>query len=257
MFRSYRMFLASIYRRDPAARSALEILTVYPGIHAVALHRISHWLWVRGFRGPARLLAHLSRWITGIEIHPGARLGRRLFIDHGFGVVIGETAEVGDDCTLYQGVTLGGTSWQQEKRHPTLGNEVVVGAGAKVIGPILIGDRVRIGSNSVVVKPVPADSTVVGIPGRVINAAPDDRRREREAIARRIGFDAYGAGPQMPDPVAQAVDRVLDHLVRLEQQMGQMCQVLRAAGIPVESVAPEADLCRLTEASADAPRPPE
>ena len=251
MFQRYRVFIESIYRRDPAARSVIEILTVYPGIHAVALHRFSHWLWRHGLRGPARFLAHLGRWLTGIEIHPGARLGRRLFIDHGMGVVIGETAEVGDDCTLYQGVTLGGTSWQQEKRHPTLGNEVVVGAGAKVIGPILIGDRARIGSNSVVVKAVPADSTVVGIPGHIINdqkgLGPEGRRREREAIARRIGFDAYGAGPQMPDPVAQAVDHMLDHLVRVEQQLEKMCEVLRAAGIPVQSVAAGEGICRLTD----------
>ncbi|MHB1950786.1 MAG: serine O-acetyltransferase [Acidiferrobacteraceae bacterium] len=232
MFRRLREFVDSIYARDPAARSAWEVLTVYPGIHAVALHRLSHGLWRRGIRGPARVIAHLSRWLTGIEIHPGARLGRRFFIDHGSGVVIGETAEVGDDCTLYQGVTLGGTSWQQEKRHPTLGNQVVVGAGAKVIGPIHIGDRTRIGSNSVVVKDVPADSTVVGIPGRVIGAG-DAQRRQREAIAQRIGFEAYGEARQMRDPIARAIDQMLDHIAVIERRMESVCKTLKAAGIDV------------------------
>lgn len=229
MFRRLQEFFDSIYARDPAARSALEIITVYPGVQAVALHRVSHALWRSGLKGAARFLAYWGRWFTGIEIHPGARLGRRLFIDHGFGVVIGETAEVGDDCTLYQGVTLGGTSWQQEKRHPTLGRDVVVGAGAKVIGPIYVGDGARVGSNSVVVKDVPAGATVVGIPGRVV-PPKEDRQREREEIARRLGFDAYGEGRHVPDPVAQAIDRMLDHLGLMERRLQQMDEVLRTRG---------------------------
>ncbi|MHB8563980.1 MAG: serine O-acetyltransferase [Acidiferrobacteraceae bacterium] len=244
MFRHLREFIDSIYARDPAARSAWEVLTVYPGVHAVGFHHLSHWLWGNGLKGLARIIAHFSRWLTGIEIHPGAALGRRLFIDHGLGVVIGETAEVGDDCTLYQGVTLGGTSWQQEKRHPTLGNHVVVGAGAKVLGPIHVGDRARIGSNSVVVKDVPADATVVGIPGRVINSG-DEQHRRRQEIARRIGFDAYGETPQMPDPVAQVIDRLIDHIGLIEQRMEAVCKVLKAAGIPVEIGIPSLDVTRM------------
>ncbi|MHB1586066.1 MAG: serine O-acetyltransferase [Acidiferrobacteraceae bacterium] len=254
MFRRLREFIESVYARDPAARSAWEVLTVYPGVHAVGLHRLSHGLWRRGIRGPARVIAHLSRWLTGIEIHPGATLGRRLFIDHGLGVVIGETAEVGEDCTLYQGVTLGGTSWQQEKRHPTLGNQVVVGAGAKVIGPIHIGDRVRIGSNSVVVKDVPADATVVGIPGRVISSG-DAQRRKRQEIAQRMGFDAYGEMPQMPDPVARVIDQLVEHIGLIEQRMEAVCKMLKAAGIDVGSGLPPFDMRRLDPAPSEESEP--
>lgn len=245
MFLRLREFVQSIYTRDPAAQSAWEIFTVYPGIHAVALHRVAHRLWCWRLHAAARLIGYFSRWLTGIEIHPGARLGRRFFIDHGMGVVIGETAEVGDDCTLYQGVTLGGTSWQQEKRHPTLGNHVVVGAGAKVIGPIRIGDRARIGSNAVVNKEVPPDATVVGIPGRVISGG-ENRRQKREEMARRMGFDAYGEARQMPDPIAQAIDRILDHLGLMEQRMEHVCEILRRSGIAVEkSSLPDLQACRI------------
>ncbi|BBA32221.1 serine acetyltransferase [Methylocaldum marinum] len=155
-----------IFERDPAAKSYLEILTTYPGVHAVLIHRVSHRLWNMGWHWPARFLAHLARGLTGIEIHPGAKIGRRTFIDHGMGVVIGETVVMGDDCTLYQGVTLGGTSWKKGKRHPTIGNGVLIGAGAKVLGPIEVGDEARIGSNAVVLKNVPAGVTVVGNPGQ-------------------------------------------------------------------------------------------
>lgn len=151
----------SVFDRDPAARSVLEVITAYPGMHALVFHRINHVLWNLGLRWLARLFSTVARWLTGIEIHPGAKIGRRFFIDHGMGVVIGETAEIGDDCTLYQGVTLGGTSWNKGKRHPTLGNNVVIGAGAKVLGPFKVGDNARIGSNSVVIKEVPANATVV------------------------------------------------------------------------------------------------
>ena len=232
-------YFASIFARDPAARSWFDIATLYPGVHALALHRIAHGLWRHGWRWAAQAVARLSRFLTGIEIHPGARIGRRFFIDHGLGVVIGETAEVGDDCTLYQGVTLGGTSWQREKRHPTLGNNVVVGAGAKVLGPITVGDGARIGSNSVVVKDVPAGATVVGIPGRVV-VKRGARERSRAALAQRIGFEAYGQAAQMPDPVAQAIDRVLDHLEGVDRRMEQLCEELRQAGVPLSAPSEEA-----------------
>lgn len=165
MFGRIREDLMCVFDRDPAARSVFDILTTYPGFHALLGHRISHRLWLWKLRWLARWLSTIARWFTGVEIHPGACIGRRFFIDHGMGVVIGETAEIGDDCTLYHGVTLGGTSWKKGKRHPTLGDNVVVGAGAKVLGPITIGTNGRVGSNAVVVKDVPANATVVGIPG--------------------------------------------------------------------------------------------
>jgi len=171
MFKNIREDVACILDRDPAARSKLEVITCYPGFHAVVSHRLAHRLWKANFYWLARFLSHLSRILTGIEIHPGAKIGRRVFIDHGFGVVIGETAEIGDDCTIYQGVTLGGTRlYKGAKRHPTLGKGVVVGAGAQVLGGFLVGDGARIGSNAVVVKPVPAHATAVGNPARVIEA---------------------------------------------------------------------------------------
>lgn len=228
-------YFASIFARDPAARSRFEILTLYPGIHALGLHRVAHGLWGLRWYWLAQAVARFSRFLTGIEIHPAARLGRRFFIDHGLGVVIGETAEVGHDCTLYQGVTLGGTSWQPEKRHPTLGNNVVVGAGAKILGPITVGDGARIGSNSVVVKDVPAGATVVGIPGHVV-VKGEERARLRAALAHKIGFEAYGQTAQMPDPVAQAIDRVLDHLQVVDRRIEHLCDELRKAGVPVSEL---------------------
>ncbi len=193
MFARLREDIACVFARDPAARNAFEVLTTYPGIHAVQFHRASHWLWGRGCKWLARVLSNLARWLTGIEIHPGAVLGRRFFIDHGMGVVIGETAEIGDDCTLYHGVTLGGVSWQQGKRHPTLGNDVVVGAGAKVLGPIQVGNGARIGSNAVVVKDVPSEATVVGIPGRVVKKTSAEVEQQRAAIARKLEIHKRGA----------------------------------------------------------------
>ena len=221
----------SVFDRDPAARSVLEVITAYPGMHAVVFHRINHALWKRGFKWLARFLSTLARWLTGIEIHPGAKIGRRFFIDHGMGVVIGETAEIGDDCTLYQGVTLGGTSWNKGKRHPTLGNNVVIGAGAKVLGPFKVGDNARIGSNSVVVKEVPANATVVGVPGRVVEAGGTTDTAVRQEIARKLGFDAYGTTPDMPDPEAHAINRMLDHIHALDHAVRQLCQTMREAGI--------------------------
>ena len=248
MFDSMRDYIQSVFRRDPAARSTLEVLTAYPGIHALAMHRISHRLWGWGFRWLARMLSQLMRWFTGVEIHPGARIGKGLFIDHGMGVVIGETAEIGEGCTLYHGVTLGGTSWQREKRHPTLGDNVVVGAGAKILGPIRIGNNARIGSNSVVVKDVPAGATVVGIPGRIIGPSPE-RRSERQAMAEKIGFDAYGQGAQMPDPVAHAIDCMLDHLHLIDQRLKNLSETLEKAGIKANLELPELELSNLEQST--------
>lgn len=232
-----REYIKSIRRRDPAARSILEILFAYPGIHAMAMHRVAHFMWRMHLHWLARMLSQFSRWITGIEIHPGAVIGKRFFIDHGMGVVIGETAEIGDDCTLYHGVTLGGTSWEKEKRHPTLGKDVVVGAGAKVLGPINIGDGARIGSNSVVVKDVPAGATVVGIPGRVVVAQKKDQNNARRAaMAKKIGFDAYGQTQDMPDPVAHAVDCLLDHMQGVDEKLEQICVAMKKSGMDVSAV---------------------
>ncbi|MBH2042130.1 MAG: serine O-acetyltransferase [Comamonadaceae bacterium] len=196
-----------VLTRDPAARSLIEVWTIYPGLQAIALHRLAHALWGRGWRYLPRWLSFVSRALTQIDIHPGARIGARFFIDHGTGVVIGETAEVGDDVTLYHGVTLGGTSWRIGKRHPTLGNHVVVGAGAKILGPIRVGDRARVAANSVVIEAVPAGATVVGIPGRVV------------APARRTthGFDLEHH--LIPDPVGKAIACLLDRVAQLERSL--------------------------------------
>jgi len=230
--------IQSVFERDPAARNTFEILTTYPGVHAIVLYRLAHWLWTRGLKWFARVVSNVARWFTGIEIHPGAVIGRRFFIDHGMGVVIGETAIIGDDCTLYHGVTLGGTSWQKGKRHPTLANDVVVGAGAKVLGPILIGEGARIGSNAVVVKEVPPGATVVGVPGRLISPRQQEKGGHREALAKKIGFDAYGATKDAPDPVAQAINCMLDHMHVMDKKMQSMCEVMKRMG----AVAPEEDL---------------
>lgn len=223
MFERIREDIYCIFDRDPAARNVFEILTTYPGIHAILFHRLNHWLWGKGFKWLARLLSNLPRWYTGIEIHPGATIGRRFFIDHGMGIVIGETAEIGDDCSLYHGVTLGGTSWKPGKRHPTLHNNIVVGAGAKVLGPITLHDGARVGSNAVVVKDVPENTTVVGIPGRQVKAKKFKEVR-REAIAEKMGFDAYGATQDMPDPMANVVNLMLDHIHLMEDRMDKLCQ---------------------------------
>ncbi len=223
-----------VFGRDPAARNTFEVLTTYPGLWAVIIHRLAHWLWLHQLKWIARVISAFARWITGIEIHPGATIGRRFFIDHGMGVVIGETAEVGDDCTLYHGVTLGGTSWDKGKRHPTLGNDVVVGAGAKVLGPITVNDGARIGSNAVVVKEVPAGATVVGIPGHVVTPKSRKKQQQQE-YARKIGFDAYGATRDLPDPVANAVHALVDHIQVLDKRVEQLTRVVHDMGGEVPS----------------------
>lgn len=231
MFDRIREDIACVFERDPAARNGFEVLTTYPGLHAVVMHRLSHALWNAGLKWLARLLSNIARLFTGIEIHPGAQIGRRFFIDHGMGVVIGETAVIGDDCTLYHGVTLGGTTWEKGKRHPTLGRDVVVGAGAKVLGPILIGDGARIGSNAVVVKPVAPGATVVGIPGRVVERVSDARQERRASTAKRIGFDAYGATRDAPDPIAHAINCMLDHIHLMDQRIEALSKALESRGI--------------------------
>ncbi|NIR28035.1 MAG: serine O-acetyltransferase [Gammaproteobacteria bacterium] len=234
MFKSLRENIACVFERDPAARNTWEVLTTYPGVHALIGHRLCHRLWRWELKWLARAISTVARWLTGIEIHPGAVIGRRFFIDHGMGVVIGETSRIGDDCTLYHGVTLGGTTWQKGKRHPTLGDDVVVGAGAKVLGPITVGDGVRIGSNAVVVKDVPAGATVVGIPGHVVREEAD-RRDNRRAIARRMGFDAYGMSRELPDPVTDAIHRMLDHIHAMEGKVETLSRSLQELGQRVES----------------------
>jgi len=229
MLNRLREDIAIVFDRDPAARSEFEVLTCYPGLHALVWHRtVAHPLWRSGFRWLARWLAHWGRLFTGIEIHPGATIGRRVFIDHGMGVVIGETAEIGDDCTLYHGVTLGGTSWNSGKRHPTLARNVVIGAGAKVLGPILVGDNAKIGSNAVVVRDVPAGATAVGIPARIVTAADQDRREE---AAARIGFSAYAIAADMNDPVVQAIHRLLDHAAATEERFEKLVAQLQRDGL--------------------------
>lgn len=227
MFTRLREDVQSVFHRDPAARNTFEVLTNYPGLHALLAHRMAHALWRRGFKWLARTMSTLTRWLTGIEIHPGAQIGRRFFIDHGMGVVIGETAVIGDDVTLYQGVTLGGTSWSKGKRHPTLGDRVVVGAGAKVLGPFVVGHDAKIGSNSVVTKAVPDGATVVGIPGRVIVKKTDPDQDRRAAMAEKIGFDAYGMSEEMPDPLARSIRSILDHMHMVDGRIESMCKALQ------------------------------
>ncbi len=215
MFGRLREDIASIFDRDPAARNTWEVLTCYPGLHALLIHRLSHWLWTLRLYWLGRMVSHVGRFLTGIEIHPGATVGRRVFIDHGMGVVIGETAEIGEDCTLYHGVTLGGTSWNKGKRHPTLERGVVIGAGAKVLGPIVVGEGARIGSNAVVVKDVPPGATAVGIPARIILSEADKTREEKAA---KLGFSAY-AVTRDDDPIAKAIQGLLDHSVEADQRI--------------------------------------
>lgn len=230
MFERLREDIQSVFHRDPAARNAFEVLTCYPGMHAIWLHRAAHCLWKKDWKWLARLVSNFGRWLTGIEIHPGAKVGRRFFIDHGMGIVIGETAEIGDDVTLYQGVTLGGTSWNKGKRHPTLEDGVVVGAGAKVLGPFTVGAGAKIGSNAVVTKAVPAGATAVGIPGRIIVKTDVEQEARRKAMAEKIGFDAYGVSEDMPDPVARAIGQLLDHLQAVDGRLEDMCGALTKLG---------------------------
>lgn len=230
MFKRLKSDINCVFDRDPAARNTFEVLTTYPGLHAILWYRLAHWFWKINFKWLARFISGFARWFTGIEIHPAAKIGERFFIDHGMGVVIGETAEIGDDCTIYHGVTLGGTSWQKGKRHPTLGNGVVVGAGAKVLGPIEIGDEARVGSNAVVIKPVGKGETVVGIPGRIVNQQADDVKRKRAKMAEKIGFDAYGVGQEMADPVEKAIYSLLDHIQAQDEKIEKLALSITAMG---------------------------
>lgn len=204
VFRTLYEDIKTVLDRDPAARNALEVFFCYSGFHALTMHRVSHWLWLHKLKSLARFNAMLARFFTGVEIHPAAKIGRRFFIDHGMGVVIGETAEIGDDVTIYHGVTLGGVSLKKEKRHPTIGNNVIIGAGAKVLGPFKVGDRVRIGANSVVLHEVPDDATVVGVPGRI---AGDSKRQDM--------FNHT----ELPDPVANAFNCIIDRIVEMEKEI--------------------------------------
>lgn len=235
MFKQIRENMSAVFERDPAARSWLEVLTTYPGVHALLVHRLAHRLWGWNFKWLARVICNLGRWFTGIEIHPAARIGRRVFIDHGMGVVIGETAVIGDDCTLYHGVTLGGTSWNKGKRHPTLGQGVVVGAGAKILGPIMVGDGAKIGSNAVVVKDVPAGATMVGIPARILDSSQAEKRK---ALADKMGFSAYAVGENLNDPMAMAINGLLDHAVMMSQRIDSMAKQLSQLGIESLSESP-------------------
>lgn len=214
IFKNLREDIDAILARDPAARSRLEVVLCYPGFHALVFHRMAHAAWTANLPLLARFLSNLNRWLTGIEIHPGAKIGRRLFMDHAMGVVVGETAEVGDDVTMYQGVTLGGTSLEAVKRHPTIGNNVIIGAGAKIIGPILVADGARVGTNAVVLKDVPPGATVVGIPARQV---------VREKVEKpRTEFCAYGQDPDLPDPVARAIDAMCSDLAALRARVAEL-----------------------------------
>lgn len=238
MLSRIREDIRCVFDRDPAARSAWEVFTCYPGLHALLIHRASHRLWQAGLRWAARFLSHVGRFLTGVEIHPGATIGRRVFIDHGMGVVIGETAEVGDDCTLYHGVTLGGTSWNKGKRHPTLLPGVVVGAGAKVLGPLTVGEGAKVGSNAVVVRDVPRGATAVGIPARVIESGQDQAREEK---AERMGFSAYAVSKVEDDPIARAIHGLLDHAVETDKRIEALIKLLGEAGISVPAKAGDDD----------------
>jgi serine O-acetyltransferase len=240
MFSRLREDIACILERDPAARSKWEVLTCYPGLHALVMHRWANAAWRRGWRWLGRFTSHVARMLTGIEIHPGATIGRRVFIDHGMGVVIGETAEIGDECTIYQGVTLGGTSLTKgAKRHPTLGRGVIVGANSQVLGGFTVGDGARIGSGAVVVKPVPPGATAVGNPARVIQA---DAEAAREAAAAKMGFSAYGL-TQGDDPMSLALKGLIDNASGHEHQIALLWQAIeklsaRSRELPAEDCVP-------------------
>ncbi len=217
-----------VFERDPAARSVLETIFTCPGFQAILFHRFNHYLWQKKIYLLARMFAHIARFLTGIEIHPGAIIGQRFFIDHGMGIVIGETAEIGNDVSMYHGVTLGGTTWNKGKRHPTLEDNVLVGAGAKILGPITIGECARIGSNSVVSKDVPANATVVGVPGHIIvKKDAGDKEAQRQAMATKIGYEAYAESKDMPDPIQNALDSVLDHMHKTDQELEELKKKLK------------------------------
>lgn len=248
MFKRMKEDIKSVYHRDPAARNNFEILTNYPGLHAVWFHRLAHKLWKANWKWLARTLSTLARWFTGIEIHPGAKIGRRFFIDHGMGVVIGETAEIGDDCTLYHGVTLGGTSWKAGKRHPTLEDGVVIGAGAKVLGPITLHKNARVGSNAVVIRDVPEDTTVIGIPARESSRSKHDD----DEI-----FEAYGISADQQDPLTQAIRTVYTHANAMEAQLHSICCALKAKGFDLtEFDLPDMDCSKILDGNGKQPKSP-
>ena len=225
IFQEWKADVLCVFERDPAARNVFEVITTYPGVHAMIFYRLNHRLWNMGVKYIARWLSGFARWWTGIEIHPGAKIGKHFFIDHGMGIVIGETTEVGDECTIYQGVTLGGTSWSEGKRHPTLHNGVIVGAGAKILGPIEIGENARVGSNAVVVKPVPDNVTVIGVPGRLVSAKKD--------LVKQSGFEAYGISMDTPDPQAEAFSAMVDHLKLIDEKLVEFNQILKDNKLPL------------------------
>lgn len=233
MFKHIKEDISIVFERDPAARTHWEVLTTYPGVHALLMHRISHWLWSKHWFWLARFHSHLGRWLTGIEIHPGATIGRRVFIDHGMGVVIGETAVIGDDCTLYHGVTLGGTSWNKGKRHPTLENGVVIGAGAKVLGPITIGTGAKIGSNAVVVKDVPNHATAVGIPARILEE--DVKAKSQTEPQNKATFAAYAVAGDIdkfsPEALTKNVKTLLAHSKKQDVLIATLLEKIEALGV--------------------------
>jgi len=228
MFDHVKEDIAIVFERDPAARTHWEILTTYPGVHALLMHRASHWLWTQRLYWLARFNSHIARWLTGIEIHPGATIGRRVFIDHGMGVVVGETAVIGDDCTLYHGVTLGGTSWNKGKRHPTLENGVVIGAGAKVLGPITVGTGAKIGSNAVVVKDVPANATAVGIPARIL----EEEKNNNKNASKNTSFTAYAVIDDNDkfnhEAMSKALQTLLDHSAAQDAKLAELTLQLQS-----------------------------
>lgn len=224
MIKQLKEDIQAVFARDPAARNTLEVLTTYPGIHALIMHRVAHQLWTQDFKGSARLLSSFSRFATGIEIHPGAKIGQRFFIDHGMGVVIGETAEIGNDVTLYHGVTLGGTTWYKGKRHPTLEDGVIVGAGAKILGPFVVGKNAKIGSNTVVTKAVPENTTAVGTSARYINKTTT--KDQVKQYAESIGFQAYAASQDVSDPLLDGLRILLERMQKNEKHIAELCQKL-------------------------------
>ena len=237
MFDRLREDVRCVRERDPAARSSFEVLTCYPGLHALWMHRLAHACWQGGLRWLARFVSHVARWLTGIEIHPGAKIGRCVFIDHGMGIVVGETAEIGDDSTIYQGVTLGGTSLVKgAKRHPTLGRGVIVGAGAQVLGGFTVGDGARIGSNAVVVKEVPPGATAVGNPARILHK---EAEAARESAANRMGFSAYGLSQDGDDPLVKALHGLIDYTDKQQREIDRLLAALRRHGISVDDAEAE------------------
>jgi serine O-acetyltransferase len=248
MLSRLRSDIQCILDRDPAARSTWEVITCYPGLHALILHRRAHWCWQHGLKWLGRFISHIARFLTGIEIHPGARIGERVFFDHAMGVVVGETAEIGDGCTIYQGVTLGGTAlYKGAKRHPTLGRNVVVGAGAQVLGGFTVGDGAKVGSNAVVTKPVPAGATAVGNPARIIQADLDVKR---EAVASKMGFSAYGV-TQNDDPLSQALRGLIDNASGQDHQIALLWKAIETLQASQAANCVPADAARQEHFEAD------